>query len=395
MQEVGLSATASLFRSFWMGGYEGACHINRFGTRLDMIASTQHDVQAASDYRLAREGGLETVRDGVRWPLVEHGGRYDFSSFVPMLRAALAERVQVIWTLCHYGWPDGLDVFSAEWVDRFARYCRAIASVVANESDEVPFYTPVNEISFFSWAAGDVGGFIHPHARGRGGELKRQLVRAAIAGIDAIRSVDPRARIVHVDPVIHVLPPRDRPDLAADALGQRNSQFEAWDMLTGRRDPDLGGAPGYLDVMGLNYYHSNQWEVHGGRLRWEDEPRDDRWVPLHRLMGELYERYQRPICLGETSHFGVGRARWVREIGVEVARAIRAGLPVQGVCLYPIIDRHDWEDPNHWHNSGLFDFVHEPDGRYRRVQNAEYAEGLADARAEIEAAHPFSLSARP
>ena len=392
MQEVGLSATASLFRSFWLGGYEGACHINRFGTRLDMIASTQHDVQAAGDYRLAREAGLETVRDGVRWPLVDRGGRYDFSSFVPMLRAALAERVQVVWTLCHYGWPDGLDVFSAAWVDAFARYCRAVASVVANETDEVPFYTPINEISFFCWAAGDVGGFIHPHARGRGGELKRQLARAAIAGIDAIRAVDPRARIVHVDPVIHVLPPRGRPDLAADALAQRNSQFEAWDMLAGRRDPELGGAPGYLDVMGLNYYHSNQWEVHGDRLRWEDEPRDDRWVPLHELMRELHERYRRPICLGETSHFGAGRARWVREIGVEVARAIRAGIPVEGVCLYPVIDRHDWEDANHWHNSGLFDVVHEPDGRYRRVLNAEYAAGLADARAEVEAARAPSLS---
>jgi beta-glucosidase/6-phospho-beta-glucosidase/beta-galactosidase len=384
----------ALFRSFWMGGFEGACHINRFNTRLDMIASTQHDVQAASDYRLLRTVGVDTARDGVRWPLVDRGAHYDFSSFLPMLRAALAERVQVIWTLCHYGWPDGIDVFSAEWVDRFARYSRAVASVVANESDEVPFYTPVNEISFFSWAAGDVGGFISPHAKGRGGELKRQLVRAAIAGIDAIRSVDPRARFVHVDPVIHVLAPRHRPDLAADALGQRNSQFEAWDMLAGRRDPELGGAPPYLDVMGLNFYHSNQWEVQAERLRWEDEPRDDRWVPVHELMRELYERYQRPICLGETSHFGVGRARWVREIGVEVAQAIRAGVPVEGVCLYPIIDRHDWEDSNHWHNSGLFDVAHEPDGRYRRILNAEYAEGLADARAEVEAAQALTLSCR-
>jgi beta-glucosidase/6-phospho-beta-glucosidase/beta-galactosidase len=366
-----------------MGGFEGACHINRFGTRLDLIAATQHDVQAAADYRLVRAVGMATVRDGVRWPAVEHGGSYDFSSFVPMLRAALAEQVQVIWTLCHYGWPDDLDVFSAAWVDRFARYCGAVARVVADHTDQIPLYSPINEISFLSWAAGDVGGFIHPHARERGNELKRQLVRGAAAGIDAIWNVDRRARIVHVDPVIKVFPRRDRPDLVAEALQYDQSQFEAWDMLSGRTEPQLGGRPEYLDVMGLNFYHSNQWEHGGDRLRWEDEPRDERWVPLHQLLAGLYQRYQRPICLGETSHFGSGRARWIREIGTEVAAALRAGVPVEGVCLYPVIDRPDWEDANHWHNSGLFDLLHQPDGTLRRVLNEEYAGALCEAQATV------------
>jgi beta-glucosidase/6-phospho-beta-glucosidase/beta-galactosidase len=366
-----------------MGGFEGACHINRFGTRLDLIAATQHDVQAAADYRLVRAVGMATVRDGVRWPAVEHGGSYDFSSFVPMLRAALAEQVQVIWTLCHYGWPDDLDVFSAAWVDRFARYCGAVARVVADHTDQIPLYSPINEISFLSWAAGDVGGFIHPHARERGNELKRQLVRGAAAGIDAIWNVDRRARIVHVDPIIKVFPRRDRPDLVAEALEYDQSQFEAWDMLSGRTEPQLGGRPEYLDVMGLNFYHSNQWEHGGDRLRWEDEPRDERWVPLHQLLAGLHQRYQRPICLGETSHFGSGRARWIREIGTEVAAALRAGVPVEGVCLYPVIDRPDWEDANHWHNSGLFDLLHQPDGTLGRVLNEEYAGALCEAQATV------------
>src|SRR3954470_376045 len=239
--EVRLSDPSQLFRSFWMGGFEGACHRNRVNKRLDLIAATQHDVLAASDYALVKTVGIETVRDGVRWPHVDRGGRYEFSSFVPMLRAALAERVQVIWTLCHYGWPEELDVFSAAWVDRFARYCGAVARVVADHTDQVPCYSPINEISFLCWAAGDTGGFIHPHARGRGNELKRQLARAAVAGIDAIWAVDRRARIVHVDPVIKVFPPRNRPDLAVAAEQYTQSQFEAWDMLSGRTEPQLGG----------------------------------------------------------------------------------------------------------------------------------------------------------
>jgi hypothetical protein len=47
-------------------------------------------------------------------------------------------------------------------------------------------------------------------------------------------------------------------------------------------------------------------------------------------------------------------------------------VPVEGVCLYPILDRHDWDDARHWHNSGLWD-LHEVDGAYERKLNSVYA----------------------
>lgn len=375
----------SLFSSFWLAGFESACHINKFGARLDMIQSTQHDTQIAADYERLRSVGITTAREGIRWPLIEPTpGRYDFSSLIPMVHAAREHGIQVNWNLCHYGWPDDLDVFSPAFVDRFARFSRAVAECIAGETDQVPLYTPVNEISFLAWAAGNVGGFIHPHARDRGNELKRQLVRAAIAAIDAVWSVNRRARIVHVDPLIHVVAPRDRPELAAAAAAYTESQFHAWDMLCGRQSPELGGSMAYLDVMGVNYYHSNQWEQDGQRLRWEDEPRDDRWVPLHRLLRMMYERYGRPLFIGETSHFGAGRARWITEIADEAVKAFDVGVPLEGICLYPIIDRHDWEDPNHWHNSGLWDLTRAADGTLTRGLNAEYAAAFADAQRKLE-----------
>jgi hypothetical protein len=142
--------------------------------------------------------------------------------------------------------------------------------------------------------------------------------------------------------------------------------------------------------MGINFYYSNQWEHWGERLQWE-EPRDHRWIRLHQLIGRLYGRYQRPICVGETSHIGIGRARWIREIGDEIAAAIRSGVAVEGVCLYPVIDRPDWEDANHWHNSGLFDLLHEPDGRLHRVLNREYAAALREAQATVAEARSDAL----
>jgi beta-glucosidase/6-phospho-beta-glucosidase/beta-galactosidase len=216
-------------------------------------------------------------------------------------------------------------------------------------------------------------GYIHPFGTERGLELKRQLIRAAIAGIEAIWEVNPRARIVQVDPVIHVIAPRDRPDLAERAAAQRAGQFEAWDMMIGQMEPGLGGHPKYLDIMGLNYYHSNQWEHPDLRLRWDENPRDERWVPLHQLLAEVYDRYQRPLFLAETSHFGVGRGPWLREIVDDVRQAIRNGVPVEGITVYPIIDRPDWDNLDHWHNSGLWDLVPDDQGVLRRVINEEYA----------------------
>ncbi|MEO5898347.1 MAG: beta-glucosidase [Vicinamibacterales bacterium] len=364
----------TIFSSFWMGGFESACHINAHGERLDMIAATQHDRFIEQDYARLGEVGITSARDTVRWHLIERpGGQFDFSSLNPMLVAASRQKIQVVWDLCHYGWPEGLDIFSQEFVDRFARFSGAVARRIREEGDEVPFYTPINEMSFFCWAAGEVGWFF-PHAKHRGLELKRQLVRATIASIEAVWDVDPRARIATVEPLIHVVPQEVRTDLEAEAAAYSNSQFEAADMLSGRLAPEIGGNPKYLDLVGVNFYHDNQWEQPGGKkIAWHVHPRDPRWVPFSRLSQDVYERYRRPIFVAETSHVGSGRAEWIREISDELALAIDAGVPVEGVCLYPVIDRFEWNNPSHWHNSGLWDYTLDSDANFVRVLNTAYA----------------------
>lgn len=372
-------ARPHVFDSFWMGGFEASTHINEARKRLDLIAATEHDAQVETDYALLRSVGISTVRDAARWHLIERDGKFDFSSLAPSVVAAERQGMQVMWTLLHYGVPDDVDIFSAEFPARFARFAAEVATFIQSHSRRLPFYTPVNEISFFSWAAGEVGWFA-PFARGKGGELKRQLIKAALAGCEAIWTIDRRARVVHVDPVIHVVPPVMRPDLTDAAARQRESQFESWDMLAGIRAPELGGHPRYLDIMGVNFYHSNQWEYPDARLRWEDTPRDPRWLPLHRILAEVYDRYRRPLFIGETSHIGVGRAQWLREIAAELWSANDVGVPIEGVCLFPIIDRMDWNDENHWHNSGLWDLVRR-NGRFERILHAEYAEELRHSQA--------------
>ncbi len=383
MSDIIIPNQPPLFRSFWQAGFEAATHRTRTGDRLDMVAATQHDRWVDQDYAALAALNIRTVRDGIAWPSVDQGGRFDFSSLGPMVEAANRHGIQVIWSLCHFGWPDDLSVFGPHFVSRFARYSAAVARFMREYSDGVPFYTPINEISFLAWAAGDVG-YIYPFARRRGTELKLQLVRAVLAGCDAIWEVEPRARFVHTDPIIHVVPPAGRLDLAFPAAISRASQFESWDMLAGRAFPELGGAPDYLDIIAPNFYHDNQWEFPERRFGWAERPLDERWVPLHRLLAEVNERYGRPLLIGETGHFGSGRAAWLRSITEEARIALDRGVPLEGVCLYPALDRPDWDDPSHWHNSGLWDLQRDEQGdTLHRVLDQGYARELARAQQQI------------
>jgi hypothetical protein len=100
----------------------------------------------------------------------------------------------------------------------------------------------------------------------------------------------------------------------------------------------------------------------------------------------VYYRYWRPVVVSETSHFGAGRGRWIREVGTEVAGAREAGVCVDGLCIYPIIDRPDWDDPDHWHNSGLWDLRRNSGGKLERVLNEDYASELRGAQTRLRSA---------
>ena len=361
----------TIFQSFWMGGFECSTHrlprrkaMGRFaGVRLDLIAATRHDEFVLQDYERLQKAGIRTARDGVRWHLIEKpASRYDFSSLVPMLRAARQTQTQIIWDLLHYGWPDGLNIWGAAFVDRFARFVRATAAVILEETGSPIYFTPVNEISFVAWGGGDAG-FLNPFARRRGPELKAQLVRAAIAAIEAVREVDKTARIIHAEPIIHIATDPDYPDEAPAAEAYRQSQFQAWDMIGGRLCPELGGRPEYLDILGANYYSNNQWihqDPHVPRSRRRKDVLLPPSHPLHRpvreMLGEVYERYRRPLFIAETGIEGDARPSWLRYIGQEARAAAASGVQLEGVCLYPIIDYPGWGDDRHCH-AGLWDYA--------------------------------------
>jgi hypothetical protein len=358
-------AQRTSFNSFFMGGFECSTHVGLRGYRHDLLRDTRHDTQVLEDYKILRGVGIRTVREGLRWHLVEpQPGRYDFSAVIPMLRAAQITGTQVIWDIMHFGIPDDLDVYSGAFVRRLEGLARAFTAVLSDFT-RTPWITPVNEISFLSFAGGDAG-FFAPFHNDRGHELKRQFVRATIAATHACLDVNSKTRFMQPEPVIHIVASGERPWERDQAAGHRGAQFQAWDMIAGRLEPELGGEERLLDVLGLNFYPNNQWELNGPQLK----RCGDRWMPFSAMLHDLSNRYGREMIVSETGAQGNDRAPWLEYVAGEVERAILDGVPIHGICLYPILDHPGWDDDRHV-QCGLYGFRRRGE---RRLDTAYAAE---------------------
>jgi beta-glucosidase/6-phospho-beta-glucosidase/beta-galactosidase len=351
----GTNLEEGLFPTFFMAGFECSTFLWKDGERKDYVALTGHDRYLRDDYRRVEELGIGVVREAIRWPFVDRGGgRYDWSSVEPFLQALEACHITPIWDLCHYGFPDDCDPFSDECLRRFVDYCRAVAEYVVPRTRSPRFFTPINEITFFSAGATDMG-WMYPFAKGRYREMKQALCRMAIAGVNALREIDPDARMVHVDPMIHAVPPEDRPDLADEAWKQAYEEaYEGWDMLAGRLRPELGGSPEILDIVGVNVYHFSQAQMNADGSRAVLGPRDPRRKPLGEMLQYAWERYRRPLIIGETSGYQDRRAEWLCMVMEESLKALNSGIDLQGVCLYPCVDIPDWQS-GEWARIGIYD----------------------------------------
>jgi len=126
-------------------------------------------------------------------------------------------------------------------------------------------------------------------------------------------------------------------------------------MIAGRTHPEFGGREDYLGTIGVNYYIHNQWVYPGGHGM-TIEPSNPQYRPVWQLLRDVYARYRRPLFVAETGIEDEARPAWLRYIGYEVRQAIRAGVPVQGICLYPIVNHPGWEDDRHCYN-GLWDYA--------------------------------------
>ncbi len=396
-----------LFGSLFLGGFECSNHLTLDGHRMDLIAATQHDRFAAEDYERCRSAGILGVRESGRWPIADGPAGTDLAEVRRLARLGREHGLTQIWDLLHYGYPadldPGADAFADRFVERLQTFAAGVARVVKSEIDGPSWYTPVNEISYTAWAGGDVG-ILSPFWHGRGWDYKVLLVRAAIAAFDAIRSIDPGARVLTAEPLVrlHVHPEvedeeeRRRLQRDADDFNQRVVS-EAYDMLAGRVAPELGGSREHLGVVGVNYYEGNQWTIPTPALPQHFIGREEgSWLPLKDLLRELSDRYGGPVVISETGSTGAARPGWLRHLVAEAEGAIELGVDVQGICLYPIVTSPDWNDPAAFFDGGLWDVEPQADGSLARVLAPDVATALHDAQVRLDPANVTgALEAEP
>jgi beta-glucosidase/6-phospho-beta-glucosidase/beta-galactosidase len=372
----------SIFPTFFMSGFE--CSTFDWGDRgrRDLSAELQHYEHANEDYAMLAPLGIAVAREGIPWPLVDRGnGDYDFTPIDGFLAAQRRHNILPIWDLCHYGYPAGLDPLGEvdRFVARFAAYARAAASYVAERAHHKPLlFSPINEPTFWGYMGGDWS-WAAPF--GKSADCRRAftcvLARADIAAVKAIRADFPDARMVHIDPLIWVVPPRDRPDLAAAAHREcYDDAYLAWDIISGLRHPEYGGSSEVLDIIGMNNYSFGQMEyTGGGKPNTPLEPGDERIRPVCALIEEAWAKYRRPCIVAETSGLHGGRPDWLNDMMCESLAAVNRGVDLHGICLFPAVDMTDWHT-GEWLHMGIADVEPLPSGALMRKPFLPYVQML-------------------
>jgi beta-glucosidase/6-phospho-beta-glucosidase/beta-galactosidase len=379
-RNAGVARKAGIFPTFFLSGFECSTFDWKEAGRRDLCEETQHWVHSDEDYAMLHELGIAVAREGIPWPLVDRGGSYDFSAIDAHIASQRRHEIMPIWDLCHYGYPGDCSPWDEAFAERFAAYARAAAEYVLLHSYRTPlFFTPINEITFFGYMAGEWG-WAAPFGKDRATRqrLTLALAKADIAAVAAIREILPEARMVHIDPLINVVPPHDRPDLAEAARRETfDDAYFAFDVIGGLKHPEAGGSPEILDIVGFNNYSFGQMEYRPEGPHAPLEPGDPRIRPLCDMIEEGWKRYQRPVIVAETSGLHGGRDDWLNDVVGESLAAVNRGVDLHGVCLFPAVDMPNWHN-GEWLHNGIADVERLPSGALMRKPFLPYVDALHD-----------------
>lgn len=351
----------------WAGGIENTFvpQTRKNQRALDEYQLIGHYEHWREDLALARELGLKAMRWGVPWYRVEpQPGEFDWRWIDEVLPYMVEELgITPIIDLMHYGCPF--------WLNKeFANedYPRAVARYAAEFARRykglIHWYTPLNEPVINALMCGKRG-LWPPYLRGDRGYLRimLQLAKGIIETVEAIKEIDPRAIMVHVEATGLTRTVRD--DLTALALEEQHRGYICYDLITGKITHDhplfpwlvrSGASPDdlaqlarrsiSLDVVGMNFYP--QWSTkqifidQKGRLSYRNIEQDG--AGFATLIEDYYQRYRAPIIITETSAFGPEevRSRWLEASVAAIKKLREQGVPVLGYTWFPLFTMIDW-----------------------------------------------------
>ena len=373
------------------GGHE--CTVNRVGERFfDQTVRSGHHHRLDDLARFA-ELGLKALRYPVLWERVSPQ-RPDVRDWVwsdERLGEIARLGMRPIVGLIHHGsGPRYTHLLDPGFALGLAEHARAVAERYPWVQDWTPVNEPLTTARFSA-----LYGAWYPHARDEGAFFTALLnqIDGVRLSMRAIRAVNPAARLVQTEDLGHTFA---TPPLAYQAAFDNERRWLAWDLLTGRVDPDhpfwdrLRGHgleararailddPCPPDVVGVNYYLSSERFLDHRAERYplsrrggngEDAYADVEAVRsvapspmgLERLLEATWRRYGLPMALTEC-HNGCTREeqmRWLNEAWTTAQTLRGRGVAMEAVTAWSLLGSYDWNrlltvDAGHY-ETGVFD----------------------------------------
>jgi dTDP-4-dehydrorhamnose reductase len=357
------------------GGLE--CTVNRVRDQYFSQMDRNGHAERLQDIERFASLGIRAIRYPVLWERTAPDGieSADWSWSDERLPVLQQLGVQPIVGLVHHGsGPRHTNLMQADFADKLAEY----AGAVARRYPWVEYYTPVNEPCTTARFSG-LAGVWYPHGSTEH-EFIRALInqcRAVVLSMQAIRAVNPNAKLVQTDDLSRTY---GTPEMAeiADFFNER--RWLGWDMLCGKIDEghalwdyllESGASPEELlwfkdhpcppDVIGVNYYVTSE--------RWLDH-RPERYPESYRhtyrgiahadmetarvlatptpgigpLLQETWDRYGLPIAVTE-AHIDANREdqlRWLVEIWNAAKKVQQDGADIRAVTVWALLGSYDW-----------------------------------------------------
>jgi beta-glucosidase/6-phospho-beta-glucosidase/beta-galactosidase len=355
------------------------------GRRVDELVKTGHVERFAEDFRLARGLGVDHLRYGIPFHLVNPGpGRFEWAWVDEALNACREAGLTPIADMMHFGVPDDLrDYQNPELPERFRLYVRAFAE----RYPWVRYFTPVNE-PYITAAFSAREGYWNEQRKD-----ERAFVRAllhvgrcvVLAGAE-LRAARPDAVLIQAETChyTHPLVPGaiDRAEL------ENELRFVTFDMAFGRDLPDVVvrhlvdhgatreelawfGRAGSDEnwIVGNDYYATSEMMIGAdGRIRSSGVR-----LGYYELAHQYHERLGLPVMHTETNGDGRGATAWLESQWADIARLRREGFPIRGFTWYGLVNHVDWDstltvDAGRENTCGLVSLARRPNATYRRFR---------------------------
>ena len=374
------------------GGIE--CTINRVGDQYFNQLVYQGHYDRKGDLALLEDLGIRKLRYPILW---EHHQKDQYQPpewgvVEENLQELKARNIAVIAGLVHHG---SGPPFVHPMDESFAEGLAAYATLVATRFPWINYYTPINEPLTTARFCG-LYGLWYPH-----GNSDRSFLRilyneckATILAMEAIRKVNPNARLVHTEDLGKV---HSTPHLSYQAEFENERRWLGIDLLCGRMNKmhplwkyclkhglselelqffiDRAMPP---DILGFNYYVTSERyldedlqkypaHTHGGNgkqtyadveaVRVANKNMDG----IDVLLREAWAKYHLPLAVTE-AHLYCGREdqlRWIKSCWAAVKNLENEAIDIRAFTIWSIFGAYGWDalltQPPGNYESGVFD----------------------------------------